>query len=107
MMKESATWYGRMRWRKIARAQIRKEPLCAFCLASGLVVPASVADHIRPHHGDAGKFWFGALQSLCTSCHSMTKQQAEARGFSNEIDDTGWPVDPRHPANRRARPMIR
>lgn len=71
-----------------------------MCLDKGLVVAATVADHIEPHHGDEVKFWFGALQSLCASHHSGAKAEQERKGYSTEIGVDGWPVDRHHPANR-------
>jgi hypothetical protein len=64
------------------------------------IVPATVADHIKPHHGDLNLFWCGELQSLCVPCHNGSKQFEEKRGFDNTIGNDGWPLDPRHPTNR-------
>ena len=93
--------YNTRRWQRIARAQLAAEPLCAFCAARGLVVPATVVDHVEPHHGDRNKFWFGKLQSLCATCHGRDKRSEERKGFRPDIGPDGWPTDPRHPANRR------
>jgi len=95
-----AKWYGLQRWRNRARLQLKQHPLCAMCLEHGAVIPANVADHIVPHHGDEKLFWFGKLQSLCASCHSSSKQQLENKGFVNDIGIDGWPSDENHPANR-------
>jgi 5-methylcytosine-specific restriction protein A len=57
-------WYGLGRWKRKRKAQLLKEPLCAFCIQAGLVVPAAIADHVKPVHGDWNHFWVGALQSL-------------------------------------------
>ena len=97
-------WYQLERWRRIARRQRRIEPLCRMCAANGLAVPATVADHIEPHHGDWNSFLTGALQSLCDACHNSRKRFEEIRGYHNEIGDDGWPIDPRHPANREGAP---
>ena len=70
-----------------------------MCLKQGRVVAATVADHIVPHRGDAGKFWNGDLASLCDHHHSGAKQREEIHGYSDEVGDDGWPIDPRHPAN--------
>jgi len=88
--------YGSGRWRKRSKVQLQQEPWCRSCLARGEPVPATIADHIHPHKGDEHQFWFGALQSLCRPCHESGKF-AEARGFSNEVDASGMPVDKRHP----------
>ena len=58
------------RWLKVRKHQLQEHPLCAFCAERGLVVPATICDHVEPHHGDERKFWEGRLQSLCASCHS-------------------------------------
>lgn len=94
-------WYHTKRWRRRAKAQLREHPLCVMCLEKGRVVPATVADHVEPHHGDQFKFWLGALQSLCASHHSGAKAQQERSGYSREIGVDGWPTDKDHPANRR------
>ena len=75
-----------------------------MCAANGLAVPATVADHIEPHHGDWNSFLTGALQSLCDACHNSRKRFEEIRGYHNEIGDDGWPIDPRHPANKEGAP---
>jgi len=41
-----------------------------------------LVDHVIPHRGDAGLFWFGELQSLCKHCHDSKKQRAERRAQS-------------------------
>jgi 5-methylcytosine-specific restriction protein A len=74
-------WYQLERWRKLAKAQLRREPLCARCLDAGRVTPATVADHVVAHGGDWNRFLLGELQSLCASCHSGGKQFEEVHGF--------------------------
>jgi 5-methylcytosine-specific restriction enzyme A len=91
--------YDTKRWRRRAKTQLAFHPLCAYCLQQGLVVPATCADHIEPHKGDARLFFYGALQSLCDACHSGLKQQEEHQGFNREIGLDGYPVDARHPFN--------
>jgi hypothetical protein len=59
-------------------------------------VPAVVADHVEPHHGDSIRFYLGKLQSLCRRCHDL-KTAGEKRGYSTEVGIDGMPVDPRHP----------
>jgi len=101
-------WYSTAKWQRRRAHQLREHPLCALCEAKGLPVPATIADHINPHQGDTNSFWFGALQSLCATCHSGAKKREEykanpprhARQFSNEVGEDGWPIDPAHPANQ-------
>jgi len=54
--------HGTERWRRMAKHQLRVEPLCRMCLAEGKVAAATTADHIEPHGGDINKFWLGKLQ---------------------------------------------
>jgi 5-methylcytosine-specific restriction enzyme A len=91
--------YDTKRWRRKARTQLAIHPLCAYCLQQGLVVPATCADHIVPHKGDAHAFFYGQLQSLCDACHSGLKQQEEKHGFGKAIGIDGYPIDARHPFN--------
>jgi len=65
------------------------------------VVVATVADHVEPHHGDWNLFLTGELSSLCRQCHEDTKGFVERHGYYPDIGLDGWPVDPRHPSNRR------
>jgi 5-methylcytosine-specific restriction endonuclease McrA len=94
-------WYDKARWIKMAKAQLTEHPLCAMCLKTGAVVPATICDHIIPHRGNARKFWYGELQSLCWSHHSRDKARLEIQGFSNDTDINGYPSDPLHPFNKR------
>jgi hypothetical protein len=75
---------------------LQKQPLCEWWLREGRVVAARVADHIKPHHNDPTKFWFGKLQSLCTHCRESRKQFEESCGFDRTIGIDGWPTDLRH-----------
>jgi len=95
-----SVWYNKARWRHMAKAQLRKEPLCCMCSNNGRIVPATVADHVNPHRGNQNQFWFGKLQSLCASHHNTTKKADELRGFSTEIGIDGYPTDSNHPVYR-------
>lgn len=79
-VKASRKWYNTTAWRVKRRRQLNAEPLCAMCEAKGMVVEASVADHVVPHREDRERFWHGKLQSLCASCHSSAKQADEKAG---------------------------
>ena len=100
-------WYSTARWQRRRAHQLREFPLCVTCEAKGLPVPATVADHVTPHHGDSNAFWFGELQSLCATCHNSTKKRGEnqvasgevATPYSLQVGEDGWPIDPNHPAN--------
>ena len=92
--------YGR-HWRKARRAYLGRHPLCVRCKAAGRTVTASEVDHIVPHRGEGKLFWDPTnWQPLCKSCHSCHKQREERRSYSSSVGSDGWPIDPRHPANR-------
>ena len=74
-------WYSKPRWARIRRHQLLEHPLCAFCLERGIVEPATICDHVEPHHGDVNKFWLGPFISLCKRCHDSGKRLVEIRGF--------------------------
>ena len=92
--------YGTERWRRMAKHQLRVEPLCAMCLAEDKVVAPRVADHVEPHHGDVNKFWTGKLQSLCERCHNSRKKDVERLGYDRTVEVDGVPLDPNHPVYR-------
>jgi 5-methylcytosine-specific restriction protein A len=92
--------YGSARWSRLRAHQLGTHPLCAFCLAKGLVVPATICDHVEPHKGDLNKFWLGKLQSLCKDCHDSGKRFVEQRGYRPDVGLDGYPLDPNHPFNR-------
>lgn len=89
-------WYDSAAWQRRRAAQLAAEPLCRYCQARGILTPATVADHIEPHRGDAAKFWRGALQSLCARCHSGAKQAQENNGTLRGCDLDGEPLDGAH-----------
>ena len=98
------SWYDLRRWRKRRRAQLLRQPLCKLCLEHGVVTVATVVDHVTPHRGDWNAFWLGELQSLCKLCHDKAKRYVETRGYDPlDVGHDGWPLDPRHPANRGTR----
>lgn len=72
---KTAAWQ-RLRWEVIEAAGFA----CARCGWVGRS-PDLVADHVRPHRGDADLFWDRAnLQCLCVHCHAGDKQREERRG---------------------------
>lgn len=87
-------------WQKARLVFLEEHPLCSFCLLRGEVVAATVVDHKIPHRGCEKLFWDkNNWQSLCQCCHDSTKQAIEKRGYSLEVDASGWPIDGEHPAN--------
>ena len=83
-------------WAKRRAVQLAQEPLCKMCLDDGALTPATVADHITPHRGDA-RLFYGPLQSLCKRHHDSHKRQSEVRGFGSHVGSDGFPSDPAHP----------
>lgn len=92
-------FYHTARWRAKRKRQLQLEPLCAYCLKRGEVVPATVADHIVPHRGNAQLFWYGRLQSLCATHHNGSKQTEEYLGHSIEVGSDGYAIHPAAPAS--------
>lgn len=88
-------WYNTARWKQRRALQLQTEPLCRYCQEiGGDVTPATVADHIEPHRGDYDLFYYGALQSLCATCHSGMKQELERTGRMRGHDAKGHPLKP-------------
>lgn len=86
-------WYGTARWQKLRKAQLSREPLCAYCLKQEVIEAATVCDHTEPHKGDEDKFWTGPFQSLCKRCHDSTKQSEERTGRKRQVYGAdGWPI---------------
>jgi 5-methylcytosine-specific restriction enzyme A len=85
------------RWRRARERFLARHPLCARHQRMGMVVAATVVDHIEPHRGDQKLFWRESnWQALCASCHSSWKQALEAGHLISGADASGTPTDPRH-----------
>jgi len=86
--------YYSSRWKRLRLNQLSKAPLCSYCKAQGLIVAASVADHIKPHKGNDALFYDpDNLQSLCKQCHDSHKQRLEKSGLVIGCDISGAPID--------------
>ena len=88
--------YDSAAWKRRRRALLDEEPLCRLCTARGRIAEATVADHVEPHRGDLGKFYHGALQPLCSTCHSGAKQSEELGRGLRGCDELGVPLDRNH-----------
>lgn len=63
---------------------------------------AQVVDHKKAHRGNMTLFRDPSnLQSLCATHHSGSKQKEDIHGYNTAVGLDGWPLDPRHPVNRR------
>jgi len=88
------------RWAEASKRHRANNPLCVFCQRAGRVTAAEVVDHIVPRTVAPQLTWVESnWQSLCKHCHNVIKQRQELYGFHDEIDRSGWPIDPLHPAN--------
>lgn len=66
------------KWQKARARYLYSHSECVFCMARGLVEPATVVDHIVPHQGDQELFWDESnWQALCKPCHDSVKQRQE------------------------------
>ena len=74
------------RVRRWLAAHHAAHPLCAACLAAGVIAAAEEVDHITPL-ADGGSHDASNLQSLCRDCH-LRKTAAENAG-------RGRPLKPR------------
>jgi len=92
------SWYQLESWRRIRRRHLAREPLCRYCLAKGLVVPATVVDHVKPHNGNWNEFLRGERQSLCEHCHNSDKRFADLNGRARiSFGPDGWPIEETKP----------
>ena len=68
--------YHRGGWKRLREAVLGLRPMCAACH----LAPATMVDHIKPHHGDEKLFWDPAnLQALCRPCHSAKTAKFDGR----------------------------
>jgi hypothetical protein len=91
---ERARLYHSGRWLRARDAFLAEHPLCAPCDRRGLVVPASVVDHIDGHqHPDwLARFWNQSRwQGCCTDCHAAKSaaELAEWRRAGGEVRNLG------------------
>ncbi len=98
--------YRTKAWQALRLAAFKRDGYrckrCSVDLVKGNKHPNSaVGDHIEPHKGDLDLFYdLDNVQSLCKACHDRHKQREDVRGYGTTIGSDGWPIDPRHPANR-------
>ena len=91
--RDPRSWYQLERWRKIRRAHLVSNPVCVMCAAKGLVVQATIVDHVQPHNGDWHQFLNGRLQSLCKPCHDSDKRYIDLHGHARlTFGVDGWPL---------------
>jgi 5-methylcytosine-specific restriction endonuclease McrA len=96
-------WYASTAWQNRRKHQLQIEPLCRYCTHKGKLSQARVVDHVVPHCGDYNLFLLGEVQSLCFDCHDKRKRLIDLHGYCSDVNEQGWPIDPAHPTNVRAR----
>lgn len=64
------SFYDSRAWRDLRAGQLAEFPLCKHCEAAGLLVSATVADHIIERKNGGAELDSDNLQSLCASCHA-------------------------------------
>ena len=70
------------KWRTARAAYLATHPLCVDCEHAGLVVAATVVDHVQPHRGNHGLFWDPSnWQPLCKQHHDA--KTARETGFGS------------------------
>ena len=81
--------YQKQVWRARRENWLAHHPLSAACQARGVVVPATVCDHIK-HDPDADwlPFLSAPIQALCAPCHAA-KHGRKPRPWTGA---DGWPL---------------
>jgi 5-methylcytosine-specific restriction protein A len=73
-------WYSLARWKRLRMETFTRDRFtCAMCGQLQGDTSKLVADHIKPHRGNATLFWDrGNIQTLCAApCHAKRKQAEE------------------------------
>lgn len=66
-------------WQRLQSLVLSDEPLCRMCGLRGLVVAATLVDHIVPLNGGGERLTMHNLQPLCVSCHAKKTAQDGSR----------------------------
>ena len=87
---------------------LRIQPNCVKCLRRGFIVEATDVDHIIPKRDTEMEMWydFSNLQCLCKHCHDVSKREEENKGYCEDIGADGFPIDSRHPMNKRSNNVL-
>ena len=102
-IKKAHPFYKTRLWKERRLAFLERNALCVRCLEHNRLTPATVVHHIEPHRGDWRIFkdesnW----RAVCKKCHDSKEQSIERMGYDKGVGADGWPVDPKHPVNKRA-----
>ncbi len=74
-------WYKTTRWQRLRLSVFERDLFtCQMCGKIESNTSQLVADHSKPHRGDAMLFWSASnIQCLCKPCHDTEKQSHERR----------------------------
>lgn len=73
-------WYKLAIWHKQIRPQqLAAHPLCARCLAEGMVTAASIVNHVGGHGGSFERFIGGPFESICKPHHDGDVKREEMK----------------------------
>ena len=67
---DNASFYNSMRWRKLRKFFLKRNPICRMCDYIGIKKSAEMVDHIIPISKGGHEIDMKNLQSLCNSCHA-------------------------------------
>lgn len=68
------------KWKVARDWYLRNHPLCVMCHSAGMIVAATVVDHIKAHKGDKALFWDrDNWQALCKRCHDSKTAREDGR----------------------------
>ena|SRR5690606_2567498 len=92
---------GSAAWKRLRAQVLAEEPLCRWCAARGLVVPATDVDHIEDSRDDyTDDNSRENLAPMCHECHSLKTARDMGKSVTLGCDTSGLPVDPDHHWNR-------
>lgn len=97
------SFYSDRRWQRARLEFLAQYPLCRHCERDDhRITPSAVVDHVLPIATHPELAWEESnWQALCKRHHDSWKKQQEGwRGYHEGVDARGYPIDPRHPANR-------
>lgn len=73
--------YQSAKWKKLRTAKLMADPLCQYCLAKGIITPATQVHHLDSFLNYSGimrldkAYDFNNLQSLCEECHGLIHKE--------------------------------
>lgn len=103
--------YNTRRWRRRSTQHRQQYPFCAQCereaAAEGtgriVIERAVLCHHTIEFISDMaqGHFYTIPIEGLCFKHHQLMHGRNPPRQYDTEIDVSGWPKDPKHPANQQ------